>query len=736
MTTDIDDGIRGERALGEGEIDRLGFAEVANRIARSIVDRASAEGLVIGLDGPWGSGKSSLLHLIEHSLAHLPKDDRPTVIKFRPWLVGQRDALLANLFSDLAQAISSVQLTRGDATSDTIIKAKRTAEAMRRFAYSLSKAGDVVELAGEAWGPLKLIGKGMNGLAKLAGKKKADPDLVKLKSELVDDLRALNHRFLVTIDDVDRLEPGEVIEVLRLVRSVADFPNIVYVLCYDADRLAESIENATRLEDGLAYLEKIIQLTVMVPKPEPFELRHWFGEELAQISGPVSSEVAERPKTVIDQEGGVQLKTPRAVVRTLDSLRFLLPALRDEQIDIADLVWLTLIKDGAPSLYRWIEGYSANVAATSFGTASMSESGRATRLKELIKAVDAEQLSDVMYRHMFSDQLPGVEASYGGDGDPIALFQKVDTSTRQKAIEGKRLASPDHYRLYFSLIGPSHAISQAGFDQFWMAATSSPDEVAAVLVSLHGQSAQGSLRKSDVLFERLRAMDEAQWTPQQAQNLLLAFGRVMDDAFRIQPEEQSFIVSSWDRVERLLPRLFSKHTGGSSDALIEELFYRSPALGWVTSILRHETFAHGRFGDQRRPDSEWALSDAQYDRAAEIMLSRYRSMSLRDILAAPRPAHIFYAWNQAGDEDGPRNLIAQSTLSDDEAFVDVLGVLTTAITSSNRGRYTSLKSENVKHFLDYDSCLERLSILATNGSPYVRGKAQSLLGAASADNDW
>ena len=61
--------VAGEHALREGEPDRLGFGEVAERIANSIVDRASIDGLVIGLDGEWGSGKSSLLHLIERSLA-------------------------------------------------------------------------------------------------------------------------------------------------------------------------------------------------------------------------------------------------------------------------------------------------------------------------------------------------------------------------------------------------------------------------------------------------------------------------------------------------------------------------------------------------------------------------------------------------------------------------------------------------------------------------------------------
>lgn len=86
--------IAGDRALKPGEIDRLGFRDIAGRIAGALVDHASDSGIVVGLNGSWGSGKSSLLTLIEEELQKLPTEKRPTVISFKPWLVGNRDALL------------------------------------------------------------------------------------------------------------------------------------------------------------------------------------------------------------------------------------------------------------------------------------------------------------------------------------------------------------------------------------------------------------------------------------------------------------------------------------------------------------------------------------------------------------------------------------------------------------------------------------------------------------------
>lgn len=721
--------VAGERALREGEKDRLGFAEVANRIANSIIDRASKDGLVIGIDGEWGSGKSSLLHLIERSLGQLPEDKRPTIVNFRPWLVGDRDALLTTLFSDLAKKIAHVHSSRGNATPETILKAKKAAEAVRSFGNALTRTGEFLEAVDGVAPSAGWWGKIIGGLGQFLDKEPETPDLAALKDKITEDLRELDHRFIITVDDVDRLEPKEVIEVLRLVRSVADFPNIIYLLCYDAKRVAEAITSGAKVVNGAAYLEKIVQLTVMLPKPEPFELRHWFEEDLRTIIGTVPDRVRARLKTVIDQEGGYQLRTPRSVVRTLDSIRFIWPALRDEKIDVADLVWIQLIKDGSPKFYRWIEEYVASAASISFGTATVTDSEKNERLKALIEAASDNQLGDLMYRHMLEDLLPGVRISLDNNGAPIKIYQEVDQMTRQRSIDGRRLTSPDHYRLYFSLIGPTHAITQSGFDAFWAAVDAGPDQTAQFLLDLHHQMALGSLRKTDVLFERLRGLEAGLWTSQRARNLLLGLGHIMDDAYRLNPSEENFIVDSWDRADRLVPTLYAHLDEDKREAINKKFFADGRALGWLTSILRRETFAHGKHGEQEMQRAEWWLSEDEFETACQIMINRYRSTSLTTMMDTPRPLHLFFAWRQAGDEDGPRNFLANVTATD-QGLIDTLGMFVASVDSSDRGRYYVLKGEYVDNFLDYEFVMKRLAEIATSGPPELQDRAKELIAMA------
>lgn len=734
MTAGNNAEIAGEHALREGEKDRLGFVEVANRIANSIVDRASKDGLVIGLDGEWGSGKSSLLHLIERSLGQLPADKRPTVINFRPWLIGDRDALLTTLFSDLADKIADVHLSRGNATNETILKAKKAAEAVRNFGKALTRAGELLEAIDGVAPTAGWWGKIVGGVGKSLDKEPKAPDLAALKDKITKDLKELDSRFIITVDDVDRLEPKEVIEVLRLVRSVADFPTIIYLLCYDAERVAEAITTGAKVANGAAYLEKIVQLTVLLPKPEPFELRQWFEEDLRTIIGVVPDRVQARLKTVIDQEGGQQLRTPRAVVRTLDSVRFFWPALRDEKIDVADLVWIQLLKDGSPKFYRWVEAYVASSAAISFGTATVSDNAKAERLKALAEACAGDKFGDPMYRFMLEDLLPGVQSSHDQKSEPLKIYQPVNQTTRQRAVDGHRLASPDHYRLYFSLIGPAHAIAQSGFDEFWAAVDAGPDQTAQFLLDLNQEIALGSLRKTDVLFERLRGLEAQLWTSRRARNLLFGLSQMMDDAYRSNPSEESFVVDTWDRAFRLVPILYAHLADDERATVNKQFFGDGRALGWLTSILRRETFAHGKYGEREKRREEWWLSEDDFEAACCIMIDRYRSIDLKTMMNTPRPLDLIFAWRQAGDEDGPGKFLAEVTATD-EGLVDALGMFVTAIDSSDRGRYFAIKSENVSHFFNYDSIIERLTEIVESGSPELREKASELIGMARLELD-
>ena len=99
----------GDKPITRREGDRLGFASVAEHLASSIVGLPAAEGFVFGIEGRWGSGKSTLINLTMEALK-THGGAAPEVITFSPWLVGDRDELLRSLFSELASLVAARRL--------------------------------------------------------------------------------------------------------------------------------------------------------------------------------------------------------------------------------------------------------------------------------------------------------------------------------------------------------------------------------------------------------------------------------------------------------------------------------------------------------------------------------------------------------------------------------------------------------------------------------------------------
>lgn len=273
----------GDKALKGAAEDRLGFAAIAEVIAASLGRQSTIDGLVVGIEGRWGAGKSSLVNMMLDCLRNLREDALPEIVEFKPWQIGDRDGLLLALFSELATAVDAIEEAAGDASGRQRRELGIAGEQVRRFAARLGGVGKAAKLTGTIIPGAGLMGQAIESVADVAKALENGPSLASEKARLRDRLGSLPRRIVVTIDDVDRLEPAEVVELLRLVRSVADFPNVVYVLCYDPGIVAHSIEVAAQVDNGRAYIEKIVQLPISVPHPEAFDLRRWFGAEMDSL---------------------------------------------------------------------------------------------------------------------------------------------------------------------------------------------------------------------------------------------------------------------------------------------------------------------------------------------------------------------------------------------------------------------------------------------------------------------
>ena len=89
-----------DQPISAAKQDRLGRRDFALQLSRQLFDYHDPSCLVIALYGPWGSGKSSLLNLLEAELTETGKRDEhpPVVVRFDLWNFSSLDQLISMFF--------------------------------------------------------------------------------------------------------------------------------------------------------------------------------------------------------------------------------------------------------------------------------------------------------------------------------------------------------------------------------------------------------------------------------------------------------------------------------------------------------------------------------------------------------------------------------------------------------------------------------------------------------------
>ena len=88
----------GDNPIRRFEDDALGRGAVARSFARQVLALDVTEGVVVGVLGPWGTGKTSFVNLARDEFE---KSDVP-VLDFNPWMFSGAEQLVESFFVELA----------------------------------------------------------------------------------------------------------------------------------------------------------------------------------------------------------------------------------------------------------------------------------------------------------------------------------------------------------------------------------------------------------------------------------------------------------------------------------------------------------------------------------------------------------------------------------------------------------------------------------------------------------
>lgn len=205
------------------EKDVLNRKELALKVGRYIKSNPSLNPIAIGIVGKWGEGKSTFMSFIKESFIH---DEKYLTVDFRGWTSISTKSIIEDFFTTIETKIKPHSI-------DVAKEIKKYGNSV----LSVYKSSTTETL--------------LNAINLISDNSLSD-EFKKIEDLLI----MLDRRVIVFFDDLDRLQPNEVFEVLKLIRNSASFKTFNYVVGYDKDYVKEALK-ANNIPNPEKYCEKI-----------------------------------------------------------------------------------------------------------------------------------------------------------------------------------------------------------------------------------------------------------------------------------------------------------------------------------------------------------------------------------------------------------------------------------------------------------------------------------------------
>lgn len=637
--------LSGDKPLTDPEHDRLGYAPFAAHLAESILHMVPTEGLVIALYGPWGSGKTTVLNFILHYLQRAPKTEQPIIVRFNPWWFSGHEDLTRRFFGQLLAILSKWKSIGNDVRKSIADFAELVSAAPIPYASS----------------PLKVGGRMLRPRQK---------DVPELKTEVSDALQKHKRRILVVIDDIDRLTADEIKQLFRVIKAVADFPNVLYLLAFDKKVAIEAVQDMQGIP-GEAYLDKIVQVPFELPLPDKTLLRGLLFERLDVILSDTPNELFDRTYWSNVYFEGIDhfIVTPRDIVRLTNTLgvTYANPEVK-ANVNPVDFIAIETLRVFSPQVYEVIRK-SPDVFTGHTGSSGL----RASRTEDFKPFLDSmmegiEEESREPLKRLLVRLFPRIEAIWG--------MMKIHygpemLSTWRKQL---RVCSPEIFSTYFRLAVPEGSITNAEM-QVILALAGDANTFAGKLVELSSQKRPEGTTRVGAFLERLEDYTGEDIPIEHIPSILEALFDMGDDLLRPEDERAGIFEFGNDiRIGRIVFQLLRRLDEQARFETLKEAISKGRAVATIVGEVAVFGQEHGRYGEVGSHPAEERLVSAQQqlDELEKLALEKIRYAAQRNaLLKAPRLPSILYRWRDWAGEEEPKQWV-QKAIEDEEGLVALL----------------------------------------------------------------
>ena len=248
--------------------DCLGYSTYVSVLANICTHKDLAP-LTLGIFGPWGSGKTSLMQMMMVAIETTKGEKKHSTLWFNAWMYEGREeaqsalihAILSNLQKDVTLAGEAKQL---------IDKLKKGASVLKLGKFLMKSAITMTPNVEEFANCFK------------EESDKVTDTMESFEGDFKQLLKLVGiDRIVVFIDDLDRCSSAKVIETFETIKLFLNTPACTFVIGADAEKIQHAVGEVYKVGNDLRrqkdYLEKIVQIPFSIPAQDVRDIGCYVG---------------------------------------------------------------------------------------------------------------------------------------------------------------------------------------------------------------------------------------------------------------------------------------------------------------------------------------------------------------------------------------------------------------------------------------------------------------------------
>ena len=677
-----------DRPLEDPEKDELGYAVFAHRLALSIRDMFNPEGFVIAINARWGSGKTSFLNFVEH---YLKTESDLTIVKFNPWWFSGRDDLTKQFFNQMGFGIS-------DNMADAI-------DLAQIFGNYVASTGGVIGV--NLSQPFTQTANFIRG--------KVDPRQMSVEGQKEQIVCKLSKkgRILVIVDDLDRLSAEEIIQMFQVIKGIANFPNVVYLLAFAKDVVGNVVKRIQDPETGEKYLEKIIQVSFDLPPPKGSAIHGMLYQNLEEILDIEKDDLFDEYRwgEIYSQFIQHVVQTPRDVIRITNALRVTYPSVHQE-VNPIDFIGMEAIRLFKPDIF---EAIRVQPKFFLWSPSNLLDFEKESYQKFFASLLEGKGQSEKNIISNAIKTLFPTTAEFLPEGK---IMQS--TPSKPKLRRELRICHPGSFPTYIWMAVPDYAISQKEMDLI-VSSIEVPGFLSSFLLDQAKSGLSGFGKVTSILTKLEDYFDEDKISDSKVPAILSSLYDVGDElalAERdIAASEFHGAFGSRLYVDYLTQRLLSALEDTDRFKLLMELTRTSRSLYLPTLLI---------YGFQRMNDkqSEWSgteqylLEDAQVAQLKSIVVSKiYQAANDGSLIDVPYLPFVLDKWYQWCEDRKACEEWVVSVVKNDDLLLKKLEQLRSPFYSDDRV-FFRIDPKNFEPYVDLSWVYNRVCELESKLDDY------------------